>query len=166
MTLLSAAPAFALAADFARAEQLVERLAKDLPAAIPLHRIIIPNVRSLELIDQEDPLAALERLRTAEKYELAFRWGPVLWMKGEALLALGRGDDAAAAFQKILDHPGVFSEEIEYSLAHLGLGRAKVLMGDEAAARKNYQDFFALWKDADPDIPTLLKARVEYQKLH
>jgi len=105
-------------------------------------------------------------LRTAEKYERAFRWRPVLWTKGEALLALGRGDEAAAAFQKILDHPGVFSEQIEYSLAHLGLGRAKVLMGDEAAGRKHYQDFFALWKDADLDIPILLKARAEYQRLH
>ncbi len=70
-----------------------------------------------------------------------------------------------AEFQKVLDHRGVDPLSILYPLAHLGLARAAVLQGDAAKARKAYQDFFALWKDADPDIPILQQAKQEYEKL-
>ena len=70
-----------------------------------------------------------------------------------------------AEFQKIIDHRGVVAVSPWYSLAHLGLGRAAVLTGDTAKARKAYQDFFGLWKDADPDIPILIEAKREYEKL-
>jgi len=160
-----AALAFASAKDFAGADQLVERLAAELPEATPVHRMIIPAIRALELTEHADPRGALERLRTAERYELAGTGAAVLKAKGEALLSLGRGDEAAAAFQKILDHPGVFRADIEYPLAHIGMGRATASMGDKESARKHYQDFLALWKDADPDIPILKEARTEYEKL-
>ena len=97
---------------------------------------------------------------------MSLRWpGAVLKAKGQALLVQKRGEEAGAAFQKILDHPGVFSESIEYTLAHLGLARARISMGDQGEGRKHYQDFFALWKDADPDIPILKRAKAQYAKL-
>ena len=76
-----------------------------------------------------------------------------------------QGSAAAAEFQKILDHPGVVENELTGALAHLGLGRAYVVTGDTTKARAAYQDFLALWKDADPGIPILQEAKVEYAKL-
>ncbi len=72
---------------------------------------------------------------------------------------------AAAEFQKVIDHPGIVNNFITGALAHLQLGRARAMMGDKEAARKSYQDFFALWKDADPDIPVLNAAKAEYAEL-
>jgi hypothetical protein len=85
--------------------------------------------------------------------------------RGEAYLALGRGAEAALEFQKILDHPGLVGTFPIGALARLRLARAYVLSGDTANARIKYQDFFALWKDADPDIPILQQAKAEYAKL-
>jgi hypothetical protein len=76
-----------------------------------------------------------------------------------------QGGQAAAEFQKILDHRGVVFNEPIGALAHLGLARAYALSGDTAKARTKYQDFFTLWKDADPDVPILKQARTEYAKL-
>lgn len=71
----------------------------------------------------------------------------------------------AAEFQKILDHRGIVLNDAIAALAHLGLARAYALQGDTAKARAVYQDFFTLWKDADPDIPILIAAKSEYAKL-
>ena len=75
------------------------------------------------------------------------------------------GKEAAAEFKSIIDRPGIDYLSPAHSLAHLGLARAAVLNGDSAAARKSYQDFFALWKDADSDVPVLVQARQEYEEL-
>jgi hypothetical protein len=72
---------------------------------------------------------------------------------------------AAAEFHKIIDHPGIVVNFIAGALAHLQLGRAQAMMGDKAAARKSYQDFLTLWKDADPDIPIYKQAKTEYARL-
>jgi len=88
-----------------------------------------------------------------------------MYPRGLAYLQARRGAEAAAEFQKIVDHRGIGPTAIEHSLAHLGLGRAYVLTGDNAKAKAAYQDFFALWKDADPDIPILKQAKAEYAKL-
>jgi hypothetical protein len=77
----------------------------------------------------------------------------------------GQGSEAAREFQKILDHRGVVMFEPIGALAHLGMARAYALQGDTAKAHVAYQDFFALWKDADPDIPILITAKAEYAKL-
>jgi hypothetical protein len=82
-----------------------------------------------------------------------------------AYLKLHDGAKAAAEFQRILDHRGAVSFGVEYPLSHLNLGRAYALQGDDAKARSAYQDFFAAWKDADPDVPILKAARAEYEKL-
>jgi eukaryotic-like serine/threonine-protein kinase len=88
-----------------------------------------------------------------------------LYQRGLAGLAVGKGAEAAAEFQTILDHKGR-NWGPRYSLAYLGLARASVLAGDTAKAKRAYQDFLALWKDADPDIPILISARKEYAVLH
>jgi eukaryotic-like serine/threonine-protein kinase len=77
----------------------------------------------------------------------------------------GQGNAAAAEFQKLIDHRGITWSCTTGALARLGLGRAYALAGDTAKARTNYQEFFALWKDADPDIPILKQAKTEYSKL-
>ena len=76
-----------------------------------------------------------------------------------------RAKEAAAEFQTILNHRGWSPISALYPLAHLGLARAAVLQGDAAQARKSYQDFFALWKDADADLPALIEAKKEYKRL-
>ena len=78
---------------------------------------------------------------------------------------LFRSQAAAAEFQKLIDHPGIVNNFITGALAHLQLGRAQAMMGDKEAARKSYQDFFALWKEGDPDTPILHAAKAEYAKL-
>jgi eukaryotic-like serine/threonine-protein kinase len=84
---------------------------------------------------------------------------------GEAYLKAGQGQLAAGEFQKILAHPGIMENFVTGALAHLQPGRAQVMMGDQEAARKSYQDFLTLWKDADPDIPIYKRAKAEYAKL-
>jgi predicted Zn-dependent protease len=80
-------------------------------------------------------------------------------------LKLKKGQEAAAEFQRVLDHRGVDPAGLEYPLSYLGLARAYALQGDSAKSRTAYQDFFALWKDADPNIPILREAKAEYAKL-
>jgi len=86
-------------------------------------------------------------------------------MRGEAYLAAHQGTEATAEFQKIIDHPGVVTNEPIGALAHVGLARAYAMQGDATKARAAYQDFLTLWKDADPDIPILKQAKAEYAKL-
>jgi hypothetical protein len=87
------------------------------------------------------------------------------YVRGEALLMQRNGRAAAAEFQKIVDHPGLMGLDPVGVLAHLGLARAYALRGDIGKARIAYNDFLALWKDADPDIPILKQAKGEYAKL-
>ena len=87
------------------------------------------------------------------------------YVRGQAYLHLRQGKEAAEQFQNILNHRGICGTLVTCSLAHLGLGRARALSGDNAGARTAYQDFFALWKDADPDVPILKEAKAEYTKL-
>jgi tetratricopeptide (TPR) repeat protein len=120
---------------------------------------------------RRDPRAAITALSAAAPYELG-QTNPVVsfccypvYLRGQAYLAMKQGSAAAAEFQKILDHPGVVENELTGALAHLGLGRAYVVTGDTTKARAAYQDFLALWKDADPGIPILQEAKAEYAKL-
>jgi hypothetical protein len=87
------------------------------------------------------------------------------YLRGEAYLATRQGSAAAAEFQRILDHPGVVTNEPISALAHLGLGRAYVLTGDTSRAKTACQDFLILWKETNPDIPVLKQAKAEYGKL-
>jgi ATP/maltotriose-dependent transcriptional regulator MalT len=129
----------------------------------------LPAIRAAVTLHQGSAEEAVESLRAASPYELGIRtlsldMRPV-YLRGDAYLAVRQGSAAAAEFQKIIDHRGVVAKVSIGSLAHLGLGRAHALSGDMAKARTAYQDFLALWKDADPDIPILKQAKAEYAKL-
>jgi hypothetical protein len=107
-----------------------------------------------------------EALQKSAPYELGMTGALYpIYVRGTAFLAQRNGTGAATEFRKILDHPGAVLSVPIGALAHLGLARAYVLQGETVKALAAYKDFFTLWKDADPDIPVLKEARVEYAKL-
>ena len=121
-------------------------------------------------MERRDLNRAVELLKETSAIELGApnNFSPALmpvYVRGEAYLALGDGNRAAAEFQKFIDHRGVVTNFPWGALARLGLGRAYALQGDTAKARAAYQDFLTLWKDADPDVPILKEAKAEYAKL-
>jgi DNA-binding winged helix-turn-helix (wHTH) protein len=133
----------------------------------------LPTLRSKLALTHANPQQALDTLEVAAPYELGL---PTLWLynwpnlypvyvRGEAYLAAHKGSEAAAEFQKILDHRGIVLNEPIGALAHLQLGRAYAMQGDTTKARTAYQSFLTLWKEADPDIPILKQAKAEYAKL-
>jgi tetratricopeptide (TPR) repeat protein len=167
----TAALALALSGDAAGATKLAHDLNKRLPQDTVVQVNYLPEIRAAVALDQKDPARAIAALQPATPYELGFpaqilmlNLYPV-YVRGLARLAAHQGPEAAAEFQKILDHRGIVLYEPIGSLAHLGLARSRVLAGDSAGARKAYQDFFALWQHADPGIPVLQQAKAEYAKL-
>jgi hypothetical protein len=98
---------------------------------------------------------------------LPFQFGTMypVFLRGQAYLEAQNGQAAAGEFQKLVDHRGIVLNFPLGALAHLGLARAYILSGDQARAKAAYQDFFALWKNAEPDIPILKEAKAEYAKL-
>jgi eukaryotic-like serine/threonine-protein kinase len=161
-----AAYIFVRAGDAARGESLAAELAKERPSDTLLNRIALPNAHAAVALDRKNPAKAIEILEPVQPYDLG-RVNRLLsaYERGEAYLLLHKGNEAAAEFQKLLDHPGIVVNSIPGALAHLQLGRAYALAGDASKARSAYQDFFALWKDADPDVPILKQAKSEYAKL-
>jgi DNA-binding winged helix-turn-helix (wHTH) protein/tetratricopeptide (TPR) repeat protein len=153
---------------------LADNLNESFPESTVVQFNYLPTLRAKLALNHSNPQQALETLEVAAPYELGL---PTLWfynwpnlypvyVRGEACLAAHRGNEAAAEFQKILDHRGIVLNEPIGALAHLQLGRAYSLQGDTAKSRAAYQDFLTLWKDADPDIPILKQAKAEYAKLH
>jgi len=161
-----AAYAFARAGDSARAESLVGEMAKERPSDTVGNMMVLPTIRATAELGRNNPGKAVEILQPVIPYDLAI-FGRVLsaYGRGRAYLLLHKGNEAAAEVQKVLDHSGIVLNSVVGPLSHLQLGRAYAMAGDEAKARAAYQDFFALWKDADPDIPILKQAKAEYAKL-
>ena len=178
-----AALAFAMAGDKARAESLAQGLGKRFPLDTQMQSLWLPAIQAQLALDSKNPTSALTALQAASPIE----FGSIgflnnasclyhVYLRGEAYVAAGQGKAAAAEFQKILDHSGIVWNCWTGALARLGVGRANALQArtsqgaDAAAARARalaaYQDFLALWKDADPDIPILNEAKAEYAKLH
>ena len=160
-----AAYAFARAGDSVHAESLIGEMAKERPSDTVGNMIVLPTIRASVELGHNNPGKAVEILQPVVPYDLAL-FGRVLsaYGRGRADLLLHKGNEAAAEFQKVLDHPGVVLNSVVGPLAHLQLGRAYAVAGDQAKARAAYQDFFALWKDADPDVPILKQAKTEYAK--
>ena len=168
--------ALAVSGDSSRSEALAGDLEKRFPEDTFVKFTYAPVLHALALQAQGKPADSVERLQIALRYELAvtglnfnhFYLGGLhsTYVRGEALVATRRYSEAAAEFQKILDHRGLVGLDPISALAHLQLGRALVLAGDKARAKAAYQDFLTLWKDADPDIPILKQAKAEYAKLH
>jgi serine/threonine protein kinase/tetratricopeptide (TPR) repeat protein len=162
----NAAYALARAGDAARAEAVVAVLAKENPSNTMVNSFDLPVIRATLEIGRNNPAKAVEILQSVMPFDLANQRAMLsTYQRGRAYLALHKGSEAAAEFQKIVDHPGVVLNSITGALAKLGLARAYAGEGDPAKARVAYQDFFALWKDADPNVPILLAAKSEYAKL-
>jgi eukaryotic-like serine/threonine-protein kinase len=167
-----AALAFARAGDSTRAQRLADEVQKQFPLDTVIVDYWLPTVRAAIEINRNNPSKAIEFLKAAAPYELGdvsdFEFGIMLYpayVRGQAYLLLHQGAEAAAEFQKLLDHPNMVANNPLFVLAHLGLARAYTLQGHADKSRAAYQDFFALWKDADPDIPVLKQTRAEYAKL-
>jgi serine/threonine protein kinase/tetratricopeptide (TPR) repeat protein len=153
------------------------RMADDIAKRFPLNTMVnsywLPTILAAIELHRNQPEKAIRLLEATSGYELGIpppyaqamaSLYPV-YVRGEAYLKAGQGMQAAAEFQKVIDHRNLVQNFVLGALAHLQLGRAKVLSGDKEDARKAYQDFLALWKDADPDIPILKEAKAEYAKL-
>jgi serine/threonine protein kinase/Flp pilus assembly protein TadD len=174
--------AFAMAGDTARAESLAQDLGRRFPLDTQMQSLWLPAIQAQLALDRKNPAVALNALQAASPIEL----GNIplgnntsclydVYVRGEAYLAAGQGNAAAAEFQKIIDHSGIVWNCWTGALAHLGVARANALEArssqgaDADAARVRalaaYKDFLTLWKDADPDIPILKEAKAEYAKL-
>jgi serine/threonine protein kinase/tetratricopeptide (TPR) repeat protein len=164
--MVAVAEALAISGDGSRAQSIVEELGRRFPNDTLLHNVGIPSVTALAAMNRKAPEQAIEALRAATPYELGNSQGLFpIYVRGLAYLQAKRGPEAAAEFQKIVDHRGIDPTGVEHPLAKLGLGRAYAITGDSAKAKAAYQDFLALWKDADADVPVLKVAKAEYAKL-
>ena len=165
-TLYGAVLVFAFVGDTARAQPLVHRLADRFPQDTAVQFCYLPVLRAQLALIQGDAVKAIDALEPAVAYEVgvAAHLYPA-YVRGLAYLSARKGDEAAAEFQKIVDHPGVVGNDPIGALVHVGIARAYSLQQDPAKAKAVYQDFFELWKDADPDVPVLKQARAEYAKL-
>jgi len=164
--MVSVAVALAMTGDVSRAQAIADDLVSAVVSLKPSRSLTCTDLRALIELNRKNPDAAIQSLQTATPYELGAAQGLFpIYVRGLAYLQAKRGVEAAAEFQKIVDHRGIAPTAPEHSLAKLGLGRAYVMTGNMAKARAAYQDFFALWKDADPDLPILKEARAEYGNL-
>ena len=152
---------------------LADDLAKRFPEDTIVQFNYLPTLRAQLALSRNESFEGHRGSSGRRSLRIGNTWVTVLspalypvYVRGEAYLAAHQGSEAAAEFQKILDHRGVVLNEPIGALAHLGLARAYALQGDTAKARAAYKDFFTLWKDADPDIPILIAAKAEYAKLH
>jgi serine/threonine protein kinase/Tfp pilus assembly protein PilF len=171
-----AAIALGLGGDAGRARRAADDLARRFPEDTLVRLEYLPMIRAAVSLGggSAGAAAAVQDLAPTTVYEsgntngsgtLNFYLYPV-YLRGIAYVAAGQGPAAVVEFQKILSRPSVVSNEIIGALAHLGIARAYSLSGDQSKARTAYQDFLALWKDADSDIPILKQAKSEYASLH
>ena len=163
---LQAATAFALTGDTSQAQRLVDQLNSDRPLATLIQGYWLPTIRAIIELGHGNAAKALGLLQATSAFELGGEATLLpAYVRGQAYLLAHNGPAAASEFQKLLDHRGIVLNFVTGSLAHLQLGRAYAMAGDTAKAKSAYQDFFAQWKDADPDIPILKEAKAEYAKL-
>jgi len=167
-------PALALAmcGDASEAEELAAETSRLFPNGTLWNTVHLPAIRAAIVLRRGQPAKAVELLASASPYERAYP--EAAYLRGLAYLRLHKGAEAAAEFRKIVDHRGAnWASDWRhpywgqfYSLSYLGMARGSALAGDTAKARKSFQDFFELWRQADPDIPIFQQAKAEYAKLH
>jgi serine/threonine protein kinase/tetratricopeptide (TPR) repeat protein len=171
----AAAFALALSGDFSHSQMLANDLERRFPEDTSVRFNYVPALRALFALNRNLPRKAIELLQITVPYELAvpaidfyafFGGFYPVYVRGKAYLAEGHGAEAAAEFQKILDHRGIVFADPVGALARLQLGRAYALSGDKAKGKAAYQDFLTIWKDADPDIPIFQQAKAEYVRLN
>jgi tetratricopeptide (TPR) repeat protein len=155
--------------DLARAQKFNDELNAQFPDNTLLMKVAVPVNQAVIELERNQPQKAIVALEAAIPYEMGGGPGGAnlmpMYYRGAAYLKLGDGSKALAEYKKILDHHGIDALGLFYPLAHLGAGRAYLLQKDTAHARTAYQDFFAVWKDADPDVPILKQAHTEYAAL-
>jgi ATP/maltotriose-dependent transcriptional regulator MalT len=157
------ASALALGGDDARAQVIAGEVAKARPLDTIVQSVGVPFVRAIIAMNHGDAAKAISLLESAQPYDQADQG--TLFLRGQAYLLAQRPADAANEFQKVFALKSLDPANPFISLAHLGLARAYAMQGDKAKARVAYQDFLALWKDADSDVPLLKEAQGEYAKL-
>ena len=163
--------ALAMCGDAAQAERLAAETSKRFPNGTLWNAVQLPEIRAAIELQRGQPAKAVDLLASASPYERAYP--EAIYLRGLAYLRLHKGTEAAAEFRKIADHKGASwgstwqypNWGLYYSISYLGLARAESLAGDTAKARKAFEDFFGLWKDADPGIPILQQAKAEYSGL-
>jgi tetratricopeptide (TPR) repeat protein len=165
-----AALTLALLGDLGHARRLLAKMNQEFPLDTMMQSYTLPTIRAVIELSSNNPRKAIEILQIVGPRELAAMDVPPnglypAYVRGLSYLNLRQGQQAATEFQKIIDHPGTTLLHLQGALARLHLGRAQVMMGNRIAARKSYQDFLTLWKDADPDIPIYKQAKAEYAKL-
>ena len=161
-----AGTAMAMAGDSSDAARLAADLAKRFPEDTQV-AITRAMIRAAILLNQGESSKAIEALAAIAPYDLTGGddTSATAYQRGAVLLAAGQGAAAVAQFRKVLDHPGVTRNFVAGAMANLGLARAYVLNGDVEKARTAYQQFLAVWKDADPDLPALRQAKTEFARL-
>src|SRR5271170_452054 len=165
-----AALTLARTGDAPRTATIADKLAKDYPLNTIVQHYWLPAIRGAIELGRNNAAKGIEALQPAGAYELGsvspFTAIAPAYVRGLLYLQQRQGAQAAAEFQKLIDHRGIVANSPLAALARLGLARAYAAQGDAAKARTAYQDFFAIWKDADPTIPVLLAAKSEYAKLN
>ena len=172
----AAAFALALAGDLPQSRALAQDLAREFPEDTSVQFMYLPTLRALFSLNTPTPdaAAAIQALQTASRYDLALgrvgfigRFGGLypIYVRGLAYLAARQPAEAAAEFQRIVDHRSIVLVDPMDAMARLQLARALALTGDTAKAKSAYSDLLTLWKNADPDIPVLNDARAEYGRL-
>jgi eukaryotic-like serine/threonine-protein kinase len=163
-----AAFAFARIGDTVRAQDLVDQINHDFPRDTIVQQYWLPTIRAAIAVARKSPQSAIDELRLAKPYELGYRnYGNLypIYLRGVAYLAANRGQEAGAEFEQIFNHRGILGNCLLGALAQLNLARARRMSGDKTGARRQYENFLALWKDADPDLSILRQAKSEYAKL-
>jgi ATP/maltotriose-dependent transcriptional regulator MalT len=166
--MIAAGLALGRAGDAFQAQKFADKLNQQFPLDTIIQLYWLPTIRASIALRRGDPQHALAALEVAVPYELGNQGYGLLYpvyLRGMAYLQAKQGERAAAEFNKILTRRGLMKNSPLVTLAQLQLGRAQVMSGETAAARKSYEDFFANWKNADPDISVLLQAKAEYGKL-
>jgi eukaryotic-like serine/threonine-protein kinase len=160
---INAATVLALAGEDARAQKLMADLAKQRPHDTLVQFVSVPLVKAQIELNHGNAAKAIDLLDSALVYGRTNT--AVSYILGNAYLKAGRGNDAAQTFQRLLDFKNIYSTDPLINLAQLGMARAYALQGDKARSRVAYQDFFAKWKAADPDLPLLRQAKADYAKV-
>ena len=165
---LQCALVLARAGQSAQAEKIAAKLDNEFPHSTLVRNYWLPTIRAAIELQKNNANKALGLLEETAPYEIGYWYLGHLYpayLRGEAYLRLGRGREAAAEFQKVLDNRGIVVNFVIGSLATLQLARAEAMSGDTASARKRYEDFLALWKGADANLPILKAAQTEYERL-
>lgn len=165
-------PALALAicGEVAKAEKLAAETSRQFPNGTIWNAVQLPEIQAMIALNRGQPEGSVELLASASPYERSYI--EAVYLRGLAYLRMHKGLEAAAEFQRIVDHKGASWGATwvhpnwgqYYSLSYLGIARSYAFAGDTARARRAYQEFFELWKDADSDIPILKQANAEYAR--